>query len=269
MSNVSRETSGSWAGAPSPWIADYTVNGVPTKVWKGGLYWVQEVGYETNADGTSPHVSYIDASSEWKPVQGRSYHGRGPIQLSWNYNYGAFSAWLYDNGLYAEKITSRDALLINPGLVNSDPIVSMLSAIWFWMTPQGPKPSAHDVIYGAVSNVSRTTQELGLPPKKDGSSVPTANGDSTNPEVVAYRLGTTINIINGGIECNGAASWHPGPPQRASYYNAYAAYLNTQYNAGATLVPAAVNIWNDKISTADAQSKQSATCFNQKSYFGY
>jgi len=261
MSNVSRETSGSWQNAPAPWIAE--------NIWKGGLYWVQEVGYSTNSDGTSPFVGYVDAGSDWAPVQGRSYHGRGPIQLSWNYNYGAFSAWLYDNGLYSEKIKSRNALLINPGLVNSDPVVSLLSAIWFWMTPQGPKPSAHDVIYGAVSNISRTTQETGLPPMKDGSTPPNAVGDSVDPEVIAYRLGTTINIINGGIECNGAASWHPGPPQRASYYNAYAAYINSQYNAGATLIPAATNIWNDKISTSSPRSKQSATCFNQKSYYGY
>jgi hypothetical protein len=36
---------------------------------------------------------------------------------------------LYDNGIYKEVITSRDALLKNPGLVNNDAVVSMLSAI--------------------------------------------------------------------------------------------------------------------------------------------
>ena len=40
-------------------------------------------------------------------------------------------------------------LLSNPDLVETDPVVSFKTAIWFWMTPQPPKPSCHDVMIGA------------------------------------------------------------------------------------------------------------------------
>jgi hypothetical protein len=38
--------------------------------------------------------------------------------------------------------------LNNPELVASDPVLSFKTAIWFWMTPQAPKPSCHDVMQG-------------------------------------------------------------------------------------------------------------------------
>jgi hypothetical protein len=37
--------------------------------------------------------------------------------------------------------------LSNPELLSSDGVVSFASAIWFYMTPQFPKPSIHDVIF--------------------------------------------------------------------------------------------------------------------------
>jgi hypothetical protein len=61
----------------------------------------------------------------YKSVAGQQYYGRGPLQISWNYNYGA--AALGQN------------LLANPGLVSSDATISWETALWFWMTstPQG------------------------------------------------------------------------------------------------------------------------------------
>lgn len=38
--------------------------------------------------------------------------------------------------------------LNNPELVGQDPVVAFKTAIWFWMTPQAPKPSCHDVMQG-------------------------------------------------------------------------------------------------------------------------
>ncbi len=106
------------------------------------------------------------------------YYGRGAIQLSYPYNYIAFgqSDFVKKNGY---------DLLANPGLV-SDPSAnqphrsSLLwgSAIWFWMTPQAPKPSAHAV----MSNQWQ----------------PTA-ADLKNNRIPGF--GTVINIINGGLEC--------------------------------------------------------------------
>jgi len=51
---------------------------------------------------------------------GQQYYGRGPLQISWNYNYGACGTAL---GL---------DLLNNPGLVASNPTVSWQTALWFW-----------------------------------------------------------------------------------------------------------------------------------------
>lgn len=274
----SRETSGSWKGAPAPWIDDYTnAAGEHTKAWKGALYWVEEVGYSTRPDGTSPAINYVDKSStSYPPVAGRSYYGRGVIQLSWNYNYGAFSSWLYDNGFRRELITTRDILLSRPDYVASDGELAILSGIWFWMTPQGTKPSSHDVLYGDVYNISGSSTEPGLPQLRNGFTVngqstgPAAPGDTSDSDIFAFRFGTITNIVNGGIECNGAAKWHEGPPQRASYYNAYTMYFNDRFpGLNATRIPQATSIWEASISPSSPEQVQSATCFNQKSYYGW
>ncbi|MDQ7989820.1 MAG: glycoside hydrolase family 19 protein [Candidatus Dactylopiibacterium sp.] len=274
----SRETSGSWSGAPAPWVVPFTnAAGESTSVWKGGLYWVEEVGYSTRADGTSAAVNYVDpGSTEFPPVAGRSYYGRGIIQLSWNYNYGAFSYWLYDNGLRRDLITRRDTLLHRPDYVATDGALSILSGIWFWMTPQGAKPSSHDVLYGDVHNISASSTDRGLPQLRAGYTVggkstgPTAAGDTTDAGVLAFRFGTILNIVNGGLECNGAAAWHNGPPQRVSYYNAFTMYFNDRVKTlNATRIPQGTNIWESRVSASSPEQMQSATCFNQKSYYGW
>ena len=270
LSNVSRETSGTWASAPveeGGWIEDDPLIGMP--VWKGGLYWIEEIGHTTNPDGTVKDggVSYVDENSVYTPVENRSYHGRGPIQLSWNYNYGYFSQWLYENNIYPEVITAKDTLLYNPGLVSKDAVVAFLSAIWFWMTPQGDKPSAHAVMMGRVDHVSSGDDDQGLPPLRAGESesIPIELGESINNNVIAYRFGTTINIINGGIECNGAAAWHEGPPQRVSYYEAYSCYFNDRFNTQAT--PTSVGyIALESVNDESNTTVRFATCYVQQAY---
>jgi predicted chitinase len=101
---------------------------------------------------TANWTHYCDPNSAYPCASGKTYHGRGPIQLSWNYNYGACGAALGID------------LLNYPELVSTDSAISFTTALWFWMTPQSPKPSCHDAI-------------------------------STS------GFGMTINIINGGIEC--------------------------------------------------------------------
>ncbi|KAJ7978681.1 Endochitinase (Chitinase) [Quillaja saponaria] len=79
-----------------------------------------------------------DGSAAYPCAPGEKYFGRGPIQLTWNYNYGQCGEAL---GLDLQ-------LLNNPDLVATDPVISFKAAIWFWMTTQLPKPSCHDVITG-------------------------------------------------------------------------------------------------------------------------
>jgi len=149
LANIAHETTGGWPTAPGGPYA-----------W--GLYFKEEVGCEGGAC-----TGYCDASNVQYPcVPGKTYHGRGPIQLSWNYNYGAMGA-----------VLGQD-LLAQPELVTSNSVIAFKTALWFWMTPQAPKPSAHDVMAGKWTPSAQDTA-LGRKP----------------------GFGMTINIINGGLEC--------------------------------------------------------------------
>lgn len=66
------------------------------------------------------------------------------FQLTWNFNYGQFQHFL------KTKNIETDDLLEEPNqlLTKMDPPLAMLSALWFYMTPQPPKPSMHDIIMG-------------------------------------------------------------------------------------------------------------------------
>ncbi|MDR1565481.1 MAG: Ig-like domain-containing protein [Oscillospiraceae bacterium] len=99
-----------------------------------GYYFNEEVGYIGSSS-----VGYTSASTIWPAVPGKSYHGRGPIQLSYNFNYGLCSDVLYGD---------KNILLNNPDLVEQDGVLGFMTGIWFWMTPQPPKPSCHECITG-------------------------------------------------------------------------------------------------------------------------
>ncbi|MCA9750042.1 MAG: T9SS type A sorting domain-containing protein, partial [Romboutsia sp.] len=96
--------------------------------------------------------------------------------LSWNYNYGAFSKFLYNDS---------SILLNNPDLVQQDGVLAFKSAIWFWMMPQCPKPSCHQVM-----------QELWQ----------AESGDYTMAKMYKKGFAHTNNIINGGLECRSTSS---------------------------------------------------------------
>ena len=172
LGQVSQETSGWWPGQPYEW---------------GGCF-VEEV-----ACASSGCQQYSDNGNvEYPPVAGKSYHGRGPMQISWNYNYGALSAALYGD---------KTVLLDDPDLLLSDNVVAWRSALWFWMTPQSPKPSCHAVMTGQAEEC--TVQEFNR-----------FNG-----------YGHTTNIINGGLECT-----IPTPQKvvnRVEYFRRYCSILGT------------------------------------------
>jgi predicted chitinase/chitodextrinase len=70
---------------------------------------------------------YCDASQSYGCPAGQSaYHGRGPIQLSWNFNYKA-----------AGDALGID-LLRNPDRVKNEASVAYQTAVWYWMTQRGP-----------------------------------------------------------------------------------------------------------------------------------
>lgn len=72
-----------------------------------------------------PH--YCDANQPYGcPAYQAAYYGRGPIQLSWNFNYKA-----------AGDALGID-LLNDPYKVERDPAVSWKTALWYWNTQTGP-----------------------------------------------------------------------------------------------------------------------------------
>jgi len=114
--------------------------------------------------------SYTAPNDVYPAVAGKKYYGRGPMQLSYNGNYGYASDCIFGD---------KHVLLNNPQLITSDAVVAFKTAIYFWMTPQALKPSAHDVMIG----------------KWQPNAVDKAAGRVPG-------FGMTINIVNGSVECN-------------------------------------------------------------------
>eukprot|EP00262_Sarcandra_glabra_P011672 TRINITY_DN2853_c0_g1_i1.p1 TRINITY_DN2853_c0_g1~~TRINITY_DN2853_c0_g1_i1.p1 ORF type:complete len:233 (-),score=23.94 TRINITY_DN2853_c0_g1_i1:113-811(-) len=80
----------------------------------GGLCYISETNPGTN--------NYCDPSyRQWPCTQGKRYFGRGPLQISWNYNYGAAGRAIGFDGLN------------NPEIVGQNPTISYRTAYWFWM----------------------------------------------------------------------------------------------------------------------------------------
>ncbi|KAL5784113.1 hypothetical protein ACOSQ2_006505 [Xanthoceras sorbifolium] len=80
----------------------------------GHLCYVEEINKSNN---------YCDQGNTQYPcVAGKSYYGRGPMQITWNYNYGAAGQAIGFDGLNS------------PETVANDPVISFKTALWFWMT---------------------------------------------------------------------------------------------------------------------------------------
>jgi len=132
-----------------------------------GSSWKSTFTFHTES---SPEHDYIKTDcatcSVYPAVSGQKYIGRGAKQLSWNYQYG----------LYSQIMTGdKDTLLNDPEkILESDHIIT--SAIWFYMTPQSPKPSMHDIVLGCW----------------------TPDSDSLN---LNEQFAWTTKVINGEVEC--------------------------------------------------------------------
>jgi len=154
----------------------------PTETWQQALYYTKEWGchYDKESEWKAHcKTDYRSGSTSWATsafpsVDGQYYFGRGPLQLSWNYNYGAFSQLFHSN-----DYDSKDHYLNHPGDVITDDGKLMDFMMWFYMTPQPPKPCMHSIATGFYE-----------PNETDKA----ANFRS--------NFGTTINIINGDLECN-------------------------------------------------------------------
>lgn len=174
LAQISHETTGGWPAAPDGPYA-----------W--GLCFIEEVGCQNNAC-----PQYCDPNNAQYPcAPGKTYHGRGAIQLSWNYNYGQFG-----------EAVGVD-VLSDPDLVSTDSKLAIQTALWFWMTEQSPKPSAHDVMAGNWQP-SAQDEALGRLP----------------------GFGMTTNIINGGLECNQPTN--DKVEDRVGFFERYVGMLGTE-----------------------------------------
>jgi predicted chitinase len=92
----------------------------------GGLVYINEIDQSGNYCASEPYGC---------PAGTYAYYGRGPIQLSWNFNYKA-----------AGDALGID-LLDNPNLVATDAATSWKTGLWYWNTQTGPgSMTAHNAM---------------------------------------------------------------------------------------------------------------------------
>ncbi|MGW7514244.1 glycoside hydrolase family 19 protein [Streptomyces sp. NPDC054796] len=128
----------------------------------GGLAHVVE-------QNTANYSHYCDPAQAYGcPAGQNAYYGRGPIQLSWNYNYKA-----------AGDALGLD-LLNNPAMVEKDSSVAWQVGLWYWNTQSGPGTmTPHDAMANGVGF---------------GNTIRSINGslecDGKNPAQVQSRVDT-------------------------------------------------------------------------------
>jgi len=180
--------------------------------WQQGLHHVREMGYSEGQIGYTTGCGQPDwQNARWPCSPSQGYFGRGAKQLSYHFNYGAFSEAMFDG--------DATVLLDDPALV-ADTWLNLASAVWFFLTPQAPKPAMLHVIDRTWSPSVRET-EAGI----------------------TYGFGTTINVINGGIECGEQNRTKGQPVNRIRYWEG----LSEHYN-----IP--------------LESDEKNTCYQQKPY---
>lgn len=108
---------------------------------------------------------------------GKRYFGRGPIQISWNYNYCAASQSIFGD---------PEVLRKNPELVAQEPWLAWATAMWFWMTQTGA---------GTMTAHNAMVNQAGF-----GETIRTINGslecNGGNWNTVQTRIGYYQEITN-------------------------------------------------------------------------
>ena len=186
------------------WCGDYAQT-IPE--WRQALYWVNEAGCSETGAGClyrscDPGTWQAEA---WPCPADTKYFGRGPKQLSYNYNYGPYSYIIYGD---------VNQLLQNPAKV-TEGWLAFASAVYFFMQPRPPKPSMFELIYGYWS----------APEVNSANDV-----DSKEP---GPSFGASIMIINGGIECGGSKATAQAA-NRVKYYAGFMDYFGLDPEMGIT-----------------------------------
>ncbi|KAL5576259.1 hypothetical protein UlMin_017958 [Ulmus minor] len=118
-----------------------------------------ETGFLCKIDETGgENQDYCDETRTDNPCNpNKKYFGRGPLQLTWNYNYGAAGRALNFDGLNA------------PETVGTNVVVSFKASLWFWM----------ENVHGVIS------QGFGATTRKINGAV---ECDGKRPDLVQARI---------------------------------------------------------------------------------
>ncbi|MCP3697572.1 MAG: carbohydrate-binding protein, partial [Aliivibrio sp.] len=194
FAHFSQETGGHIA------IDNVSDNPLALEEWQQALVHVREMGWSEGQEGYTTGCGQNDwQNKRWPCAAGEGYFGRGAKQLSYHFNYGAFSEVMFDG--------DATVLLNNPGLV-ADSWLNLASAVWFFLTPQAPKPAMLHVIDRTWTPSQRET-DAGI----------------------GYGFGTTINVINGGIECGEQNKNKGQPVNRIRYWEGLAQHYQIPVEA--------------------------------------
>jgi predicted chitinase len=142
----------------------------------GGLVHVVE-------QNTANYPHYCDTSQPYGcPAGHDQYYGKGPIQLSWNYNYKA-----------AGDALGID-LLNNPRLVQTDSAIAWKTGLWYWNTQNGP---------GTMTAHAAIVNDRGF-----GETIRSINGsiecNGGNPAQVQSRIDTYLRFTSAlGVDPGG------------------------------------------------------------------
>ncbi|MFE2103069.1 glycoside hydrolase family 19 protein [Streptomyces sp. NPDC059468] len=141
----------------------------------GGLVYVVE-------QNTANYPHYCDWSRPYGcPAGQAAYYGRGPIQLSWNFNYKA-----------AGDALGID-LLNNPWQVENNASVAWKTGLWYWNTQSGPgSTTPHNAMVGGAG-FGQTVRSINGSLECDGR-----NPAQVQSRVDAYQRFTQILGVPAG-----------------------------------------------------------------------
>ncbi|KAK4365996.1 hypothetical protein RND71_013876 [Anisodus tanguticus] len=116
-------------------------------------------------------MNYCDEQNiEYPCVSGKKYYGRGPIQLSWNFNYGPAGKDIGFDGLNDLDIVARDNM------------ISFKTALWYWMN------TCHSLITSGLG-FGATIRAIYGPLECDGGNPPAVDRRIDYYTEYCYQLG--------------------------------------------------------------------------------
>ena len=156
--------------------------------------------------GANPNCDYIDKNVKY--VEGKQYFGRGAKQLSWNYNYLAFS----------QSYFGDDRLLSTPELVFDNEELVWASSLYFWMSDGagGTNYGGWCPPQGFGSGQWQFQVECTNNPNSqkcvDFKNTHYIQPGKSSPHDAIHKQASmplVINVVNGGYDCCPTTSYGP------------------------------------------------------------